>query len=451
MAIKYTYDDFKKALDTSGLQASFSDYDMRLAEKDPSAGMSLIRYKSDYKNAKTDEARALANEGAESVRRTYGGYTGGGDGSGYYLETPSSFRYDKQEPVYKNQYGAEAQSKLTDILDYANFRYKPENDPAYEAYAKQYAREGKRASEDTLGAAAAASGGIPSSYAVTAASQAGDYYAAQMSDKIPELYNAAYDRYLSEYNKEVQKYKLLQEAENNDYSRYLDELTRYDAAKADAYNKHLTSIKYHDTREASEKQAEEKAAQQQFENALALRNQDREDRVQNREDRVQDREDRVQDREDSELERRRAADLVDAEIRRGQLELDKTSDSWKKDVALGDLDLQKESLAWEKAYGTSKLAQAAKNSGGTSGGYTDEGGGKYTDEEDESGDGGTGSAAAPLDASTYNTLLRKVSNQATEDEKVSYVWSLYTAGTINDADAERLLKDAGVDTSKFNG
>lgn len=439
MAIKYTYDDFKKALDTSGLQASFSDYDMRLAEKDPSAGMSLIRYKSDYKNAKTDEARALANEGAESVRRTYGGYTGGGDGSGYYLETPSSFRYDKQEPVYKSQYGAEAQSKLTDILDYANFRYKPENDPAYEAYAKQYAREGKRASEDTLGAAAAASGGIPSSYAVTAASQAGDYYAAQMSDKIPELYNAAYDRYLSEYNKEVQKYKLLQEAESNDYSRYLDELTRYDKAKADAYNKYLTSINYHDTREASEKQAEEKAAQQQFENALALRN---------------------QDREDSELERRRAADLVDEEIRRGQLELDKTTDSWKKDVAFGDIDLQKKNLAWDKEYGLRKLSQSSKGGSGNSGGkysdesggkYTDESGGKYSDEEDGGGGDGTASAAAPLDASTYNTLLRRVSNQASENEKVNYIWSLYTAGRINDADAERLLKAAGVDTSKFNG
>ena len=99
MAIQYTFDDFKKAAENSGLYNTFSEHDLRLAQKDPSAGMSLIRYKMDYRNAVTDEARALANEGAESVRRTYGGYTGGGDGTGYYLETPSSFRSDKPAPV----------------------------------------------------------------------------------------------------------------------------------------------------------------------------------------------------------------------------------------------------------------------------------------------------------------------------------------------------------------
>lgn len=344
MAIKYTYDDFRKALESSGLQDSFSDYDLRLAEKDPSAGMSLIRYKSDYRNAATDEARALANEGAESVRRTYGGYTGGGDGSGYYLETPSSFRYDKAAPVYENRYGEAASGALKELTEAKPFSYDYRDDPVYSSYKKEYTREGKRAAEDTLGSFAAASGGIPSSYAATAAGQAGDYYASKLSDKIPELYDAAYSRYLNEYNLKQKNYETLRDAEANDYSRYLDELDRYNSDKADAYNKHLTNINYYDNRENAAEQAAKAAAQQEFENDMTLR---------------------AQDREDSELERKRAADLVDEEIRRGQLELDKNSDDWKKQVALEELGLKGESQAWDREYGLRRLALT--NSGGSAG------------------------------------------------------------------------------------
>ena len=72
--------------------------------------------------------------------------------------------------------------------------------PLYSQYRKAYIREGDRAAEDALGAAAAASGGLPSSYAQTAASQAGNYYAAQLTDKIPELQQLAYQKYLNDYN-----------------------------------------------------------------------------------------------------------------------------------------------------------------------------------------------------------------------------------------------------------
>lgn len=441
MAIKYTYDDFRKALESSGLQDSFSDYDLRLAEKDPSAGMSLIRYKSDYRNAATDEARALANEGAESVRRTYGGYTGGGDGSGYYLETPSSFRYDKAAPVYENRYGEAASGALKELTEAKPFSYDYRDDPVYSSYKKEYTREGKRATEDALGSFAAASGGIPSSYAATAAGQAGDYYASKLSDKIPELYDAAYSRYLNEYNLKQKNYETLRDAEANDYSRYLDELDRYNSDKADAYNKHLTNINYYDNRENAAEQAAKAAAQQEFENSMTLRS---------------------QDREDSELERKRAADLVDEEIRRGQLELDKNSDDWKKQVALEELGLKGESQAWDREYGLKRLALTTAKSSGTSGDsgnasdneaiygtYTDNGDDTYIG-NDESNSGGN-KGGSTLDKATFSRLLRRIGNQKTEDEKLKLVWSMYRAGTISEADAEQLLKQTGVNTSKFNG
>ena len=65
MANRYTYDDFQKAMQSSGLGGQFSDADLKLAQQNPDAGMSILKYKQDYKNAATDEARALANLGAE--------------------------------------------------------------------------------------------------------------------------------------------------------------------------------------------------------------------------------------------------------------------------------------------------------------------------------------------------------------------------------------------------
>jgi hypothetical protein len=66
MAKTYTYEDFEKALAASGLGGQFSEADLRLARQNPDAGMSILTYKQDYNNATTDEARALANAGANS-------------------------------------------------------------------------------------------------------------------------------------------------------------------------------------------------------------------------------------------------------------------------------------------------------------------------------------------------------------------------------------------------
>ena len=89
----YSYEQCQKAAQNSGLLGTFSQSDLELARRNPDAGMSILRYKQDYNSATTDEARTLANLGAESVRSSYGNYTGGSDGSGFYLEplSPSSF------------------------------------------------------------------------------------------------------------------------------------------------------------------------------------------------------------------------------------------------------------------------------------------------------------------------------------------------------------------------
>lgn len=287
MASRYSYADFQKALADSGY--SFSDTDLRLAQSNPDAGMSLLNYKRDYANAETDEARMLANQGAESIRSSYGGYTGGADGSGYYLDpvSPSSFQA-AAPPAFSSAYTQDLAELWERLKNYGDFEYSNQNqyqqmldkvanrdpfsydastDPLYSQYRKEYIREGRRAAEDTLGAAAAMSGGRASSWANTAAAQAGNYYAAQLTDKIPELYQLAFQKYLSEFQMDQSglaamqadrsaeqsewrgnydvlagKTGMAQSLENTDYSRYLDALAQYNTDRNFNYGQLLDEI-----------------------------------------------------------------------------------------------------------------------------------------------------------------------------------------------------------------
>ena len=244
MAI-YTYDQFQKAAQQAGLLGQFSQADLSLAQQNPDAGMSLLKYKQDYANATTDEQRAQANKGAEGIRSSYGGYTGGGDGGSFKLDPlgPSSFQqstaptfnWDTPAPDYSSRYDETIQDMIKDMLERPEFSYDPNSDVVWQSYQKAYGREGDRATRNALGAAAAASGGMPSSYATTAAAQAGNYYAAQAADKIPELYEAAYNRYLNEFNMDASKIGIVQGQEQTDYNRYLDELGQWNTDRNFAY------------------------------------------------------------------------------------------------------------------------------------------------------------------------------------------------------------------------
>lgn len=103
------------------------------------------------------------------------------------------------------------------------FSFDPNTDPVWQALQKQYLREGRRATEDTLGRYAAMTGGMPSTAAVSAATQAGDYYAAQLSDRLPQVYQDAYNRYLQEYQKQLGISDAYAGFDDREYSRWLDQ------------------------------------------------------------------------------------------------------------------------------------------------------------------------------------------------------------------------------------
>ena len=116
------------------------------------------------------------------------------------------------------------------------FVYELERDPVWQAYRKQYLREGARAGEDTLGRYAAMTGGVPSTAAMTAAQQASGNYAARLTDKIPELYQQAYQRYLQEYRRQLDLAGAYDDYDQASYDRYRDELDQWNRDRSFAYD-----------------------------------------------------------------------------------------------------------------------------------------------------------------------------------------------------------------------
>lgn len=203
-------------------------------------------------NAAGDQAGMdAAHAGAEALRAKYN-YSGGADGSEYNpwgdnrwhsntasnnnsrVESMEPFTYESA-PEYVNRYQTQIDDLMNEILNRPEFSYDPETDPRYAAFRKEYQREGQRATADTMGQYAAMTGGMPSTAATVAAQQAGDYYSAQMADRIPELYQLAYSMYQDEGDNMRLNMDMLTALEQGDYNKYLNLLSQYNTDRNFAY------------------------------------------------------------------------------------------------------------------------------------------------------------------------------------------------------------------------
>lgn len=203
----YTYDDFVAAANNAGLLNMFSESDLNTAKTNPEYGLSMLKLQQDIGAATTAEQKLLAEEAANQLRKSYGTITTPATGS--------SFTYEGQDAY---------DQLLKDITNYKPFEYNPETDPRMTAYRKNYLREAERARADTLAKVSAATGGIPSSYAVGAAEQAGNYYTGKLNDVIPQLFSDAYSQYMNDFNLKVNALGAMDTDRQFDYSAFLGNL-----------------------------------------------------------------------------------------------------------------------------------------------------------------------------------------------------------------------------------
>ena len=135
-----------------------------------------------------------------------------------------------------NDYASPYDQKLKDLYDQITnrpaFSYDATDDQMYQAYKQRYQELGQQAMRDTMGQAAALTGGYGSSYGQAVGQQQYDQYMLGLNDKALEMYDAAYKRYQDEGNRQLQGYQLMGDLADRDYKQWSDAYGRAAAAYA---------------------------------------------------------------------------------------------------------------------------------------------------------------------------------------------------------------------------
>ena len=129
------------------------------------------------------------------------------------------------------EYQSQWQGKINDYLNQIEnrdpFSYDFNSDALYQQYKDNYIQQGQMAMMDTMGQAAAMTGGYGNSYAQSVGQQAYNQQLNQLNDVIPELYQMAYNRYQDEGQRLKDNYSMYMDQENMDYGKYQDTLSNW--------------------------------------------------------------------------------------------------------------------------------------------------------------------------------------------------------------------------------
>ena len=133
----------------------------------------------------------------------------------------------KETPTYSGTYDGQLQELYNQIVNRDKFKYDLNADALYQQYKDQYINQGQLAMMDTMGQAAALTGGYGSSYGQSVGQQTYQQYLQGLNDKIPELYGLALDQYNQEGQQLQNQYAMLGDLRDEEYGRYQDALTEY--------------------------------------------------------------------------------------------------------------------------------------------------------------------------------------------------------------------------------
>lgn len=158
-------------------------------------------------------------------------------------------------------YAQEIDSLLDSLLG-ADFDYDPASDALYGAYRKQYLREAELAAQDALGDAAA----------VAASQQAGNAYRAKAADKLPELAQLAYDRYLGSRDDRRDTLDALLSARGGDRDETWKRISALLDLDKDAYERYASGIRTDQARKAASQAASTAQADARTQISLILKN-----------------------------------------------------------------------------------------------------------------------------------------------------------------------------------
>ena len=155
-----------------------------------------------------------------------GGQTGGslalGAGSGTVAQANDvlSGMIGGRAGSFTSKYEQQIADLYDQIMNRPQFTYDVNKDPLFQQYRNEYMQGGQRAMQDTMGQAAALTGGYGSSWGTTAGYQAYQQYLQALNDRIPELEQRAFDRYAYEGDQARENLNMTTDLDTRDLNIY---------------------------------------------------------------------------------------------------------------------------------------------------------------------------------------------------------------------------------------
>ena len=155
-----------------------------------------------------------------------------------YADTMEALRRAESAlPDFSTSYDGEIRRLYEQIVSRPAFRCDPGSDPLYRSYRDQMVSEGSRAMRDTVGQAAALTGGYGSSYAESVGQQQYGLYLQKLGQAMPELYKAAYDRYSAEGDALRADFDMAKGLADSEYGRKRDRFNQAAALEKQQYER----------------------------------------------------------------------------------------------------------------------------------------------------------------------------------------------------------------------
>lgn len=297
------------------------------------------------------------------------------------------------------QYGNQAQldAIMQSILNRDKFSYDFNQDAFYQQYKDKAIKQGKMAMQDTMGQAAAMTGGYGNSYAATAGNQAYQASLEQLNDVIPELYQMAYDRYNQEGQDLYNQYGLLQSDYDRAYGEHNDKYNKLMDALGIARSDYYDGADMHYTEQSNQNGIKG----QTFNDAMSLWQSENDNAWKKA--------------EWDEALRQRAEDLAYRDAR------DKVADD-----------------QWQKQFDAVYGNKSTGGSGGSGGSGSGSGGGSG------SGNKTTSTGSTSKKSSVPDSVVTKAKGYTTEKGQADYLASEVNKGTITQDQAIEILNQHGV-------
>lgn len=175
----------------------------------------------------------------------------------------------KKPGEYTSKWQQQLDAAMDKILNRERFSYDLNGDALYRQYKDRAVKNGRLAMMDTMGQAAAMTGGFGSSYAQSAGQQAYQKQMDGLTDQASRLYDKAREDYDRQGQADRDRYDVLRQRENSSYNQYKQQKSDWEAENTRLWNRYdsLRQQEYSAQRDSIKDQqwlAEFEEARQEF-------------------------------------------------------------------------------------------------------------------------------------------------------------------------------------------